>query len=68
MARATTLWVVLDEAGRVIAGFSVRHKLVSWLQTTDRAETVVAVRDEQPNAEVGYFPSTVFVDLHKEMN
>ncbi len=56
MARATTLWVVLDESGKVIAGFTVQHKLGKWLKTIDYTVKLVKVRDENPDAEV------VFVD------
>jgi hypothetical protein len=56
MARATTLWVVLNEQGEVIAGFTVQHQLGKWLKTIDYPVKLVKVRDEQPNAAV------VFVD------
>jgi hypothetical protein len=52
LARATTIWVVLDEQSKVIAGFTVQHRLAKWLKTIDFPVTLVKVRDENPETEV----------------
>jgi hypothetical protein len=56
MARATSLWIVLDENDKVIAGFTVQHRLGKWLKTIDYSVRIAKVRDEDPTAEV------IFVD------
>jgi hypothetical protein len=43
---------VLDEQGKVIAGFTVQHRLAKWLKTIDFPVALVKVRDENPEAEV----------------
>jgi hypothetical protein len=52
VARATTIWVVLDDSGKVIAGFTVRHQLVKWLEKTNKVVTLAKVRDEEPDSKV----------------
>jgi hypothetical protein len=52
LARATTIWVVLDEQSKVIAGFTVQHRLAKWLKTIDFPVTLVKVRDENPETAV----------------
>lgn len=52
LARATTIWVVLNEQGKVIAGFTVQHRLAKWLKTIDFPVTLVKVRDQDPSAPV----------------
>ena len=56
MARATTLWIVLNEQDEIIAGFTVQHRLGKWLKTISYPVKVAKVRDEDPNAKV------IFVD------
>jgi len=56
MARATSLWIVLDTSDNIIAGFTVQHRLGKWLKTIDYPVKLAKVRDEDPEAEV------IFVD------
>lgn len=43
MSRASSIWLVKEPSGEVVAAFSVRHELVSWLKRIERDEGILAV-------------------------
>lgn len=45
MARSNYIWAVQDGTGAVVAAFSVKHELQSWLDQQDRLLLVTRVRD-----------------------
>lgn len=44
MSRSSSIWIVLDAAQELTAGFTVRHEMITWLKKQDTLTGWLAVR------------------------
>lgn len=50
MARATYIWIVQNGEGDIVAAFTVKHELGSWLDANGSDYLVLRIRDGRWNA------------------
>lgn len=59
MARSTSIWVVHNSFGQIVATFTVKHEMVSWLNMLSSTDGWIAVRwrDGHPRQQ---YPAKAF--------